>query len=47
MLAGKFLGVGLTKALSLAIFTMLVIVATKVIMAKHPIAGVSEVIASV
>ncbi|MBT9175189.1 MAG: hypothetical protein DDT22_00863 [candidate division WS2 bacterium] len=38
----KFLGVGLMRALALAIFVMLVIVGTKVIFTKYYVSGVTE-----
>ena len=44
---GKFLGVGLTHAMGLAIFTMIVIVCLKVIFTKHEVEGVSQVVRSV
>lgn len=40
----KFLGVGLTNALGIALFTLLVSVALKVIFTKYEIEGVSEVV---
>ena len=40
----KFLGVGLTNALGIALFTLLISVALKVIFTKYEIEGVSEVI---
>lgn len=40
----KFLGVGLTNALGIALFTMLISVALKVIFTKYEIEGVSEVV---
>ena len=40
----KFLGVGLTNALGIAIFTMLVSVGLKVIFTQHEVEGVSEVV---
>lgn len=40
----KFLGVGLTNALGIALFTMLVSVSMKVIFTKHEIEGISEVV---
>jgi hypothetical protein len=43
----KFMGIGLKKAMMLAIFTMLFIVFAKVILTKYPIPGVSEVVQSV
>jgi hypothetical protein len=43
----KFMGVGLKQALSLALFTILVIVALKVIVNKKPIPGVSDVVNAV
>lgn len=41
---GKFLGVGLQNALGLALFTLLVSLALKVIFTKYEVEGVSEVI---
>lgn len=41
---GKFLGVGLTNALGIAFFTMLVLVATKVIFTMYHVEGISEVV---
>ena len=41
---GKFLGVGLQNALGIALFTLLVSVALKVIFTKYEIEGVSEVV---
>ena len=43
---GKFLGVGLTNALGIAIFSMLVIVGLKIIFTKYEIEGISEVVRS-
>lgn len=43
---GKFLGVGLTNAMGIAIFTMIVIVCLKVIFTKHEVEGVSQVVRS-
>lgn len=40
----KFLGVGLTNALGIALFTLLISVALKVIFTKYEIEGVSEVV---
>jgi len=40
-------GIGLTKAISLAIFVILFIVVMKVIFTKHEVPGVSEVIRAV
>lgn len=40
----KFLGVGLQNALGIALFTLLVSVALKVIFTKYEIEGVSEVV---
>ena len=43
----KILGVGLGKALSIAIFTMLIIVMCKVIFTRYPITGISEFVSAV
>lgn len=43
----KFLGVGLKTALMLAIFTMLFILGGKIIFAKYPVKGVSELFLAV
>lgn len=40
----KFLGVGLTNALGIALFTMLVSIALKIIFTKYEVEGVSEVV---
>ena len=40
----KFLGVGLTNALGIALLTLLVSVVLKVIFTEHEIEGLSEVI---
>ena len=40
----KFLGVGLTNAIGIALFTLLISVALKVIFTKYEIEGVSEVV---
>ena len=40
----KFLGVGLTNALGIALFTLLISVALKVIFTKYEVEGVSEVV---
>ena len=40
-------GIGLTKAISLAIFVMLFIVVMKVIFTKHEVPGVTEVVRAV
>lgn len=42
----KFLGIGLTNALGIALFTMLVSVMLKVIFTRYEIEGVSEVVRS-
>jgi len=39
----KFLGVGLKTAIMLAIFTMLFILAGKVIFTNYPVAGISQI----
>lgn len=44
---GKFLGVGLTNAVGIAVFTILLIVLLKVIMVKYPVPGVTDVVATV
>lgn len=43
----KFLGVGLTNALGIAVFTMLVIVMAKVVFTKYEVEGISEVVRTV
>jgi hypothetical protein len=43
----KLLGVGLGKALSIAIFTMIIIVMLKVIFTRYPITGISEFVNAV
>ena len=40
----KFLGIGLTNALGIALFTMLVSVMLKVIFTMHQVEGISEVV---
>ena len=40
----KFLGVGLTNALGIALFTLIVSVTLKVIFTKHEIEGISQVV---
>ena len=40
----KFLGVGLTNALGIALFTLLTSVVLKVIFTQHEVEGLSEVI---
>lgn len=40
----KFLGVGLTNAFALALFTMVVSVTLKVIFTKYEVTGLSEVV---
>lgn len=40
----KFLGVGLTNAMGIALLTMLISVVLKVIFTQHEIEGLSEVI---
>lgn len=40
----KFLGVGLQNALGIALFTLLVSVAMKVIFTKYEVEGISEVV---
>lgn len=40
----KFLGVGLTNALGLALFTLLVSVILKVVFTKYEVEGISEVV---
>jgi hypothetical protein len=43
----KFLGIGLKSGLSMALFTMLVIVMVKVIFNKYPVRGITEIINTV
>lgn len=43
----KFLGVGLTNALGIALFTMLVIVMSKVVFTKYEVEGLSDVVRTV
>lgn len=38
----KFLGIGLTNALGIALFTMLIIVMLKVIFTLHEVEGITE-----
>ena len=40
----KFLGIGLTNAIGLALFTMIVSVILKVIFTKYEVEGVSQVV---
>lgn len=42
----KFLGVGLTNALGIALFTMVTIISLKIIFTKHEVSGISEVVRS-
>ena len=44
---GRFLGVGLAQALMIAFFTILVIVGLKVIVNKHYVSGVTELVNAV
>jgi len=44
---GKLMGVGLKNAVALAIFTMLVIVGSKVVFNKYNVPGVSSVVNAV
>lgn len=41
---GNFLGVGLTNAIGIALFTMIVSVILKVIFTKYEVEGVSQVV---
>ena len=41
---GKFLGIGLTNAIGIALFTMIVSVILKVIFTKYEVEGVSQVV---
>jgi len=43
----KFLGIGLKKAVALALFVGLFWVFMKVIFTKYPVAGLSEIVQSV
>ena len=43
-MGNKFLGVGLTNALGIALFTMLTSIVLKVIFTLHEVEGVSEAI---
>lgn len=43
----KFLGVGLQKALGIAVFTMIVIIIFKIIFTKYEVEGISEVVRTV
>lgn len=40
----KFLGIGLTNAIGIALFTMIVSVILKVIFTKYEVEGVSQVV---
>ena len=40
----KFMGVGLSNALAIAIFTMMISVILKVIFTKYEVEGVSEIV---
>lgn len=44
---GNFLGVGLKTALALAIFTMVLIVVSKVVLTKYHITGLSEFVQAI
>lgn len=43
----KFLGVGIPKALGIAIFTMIVIIIFKIVFTKYEVEGISEVVRTV
>lgn len=43
----KFLGVGLKRALGLALFTIFIIVTLKVVFTKYEVPGISQVINAV
>ena len=43
----KFAGVGLLNAVLIAFITMLVIVATKTVLTKYPVNGLSEIVQAV
>lgn len=43
----KFMGIGLTNALALWLFFILLTVVAKVVSAKYPVQGVNEVIQAV
>ncbi|MEC1692615.1 hypothetical protein P9E05_14120 [Bacillus mojavensis] len=43
----KFAGVGLKNMIVIALFTMMVIVVTKVIVTKHPVNGVTQLVNAV
>ena len=47
IMENKFLGVGLQKALGIAVFTMIVIICFKIIFTKYEIEGISEVVRTV
>ena len=40
----KFAGVGLTNMIIISIFTMVFFVVMKVIFAKYPVAGISDIV---
>jgi len=44
---GNFMGLGLKNLFGVALFTIFVIVLLKVVLTKHPIKGVSEVVQAV
>jgi len=43
----KIMGVGLKNAVLIALFVMVVIVMLKTILVKHPVPGLTEVVATV
>ncbi|NRQ87291.1 hypothetical protein HQK35_18995 [Bacillus velezensis] len=43
----KFAGVGLKNMIVISLFTMMVIVVTKVIVTKHPVNGVTQLVNAV
>lgn len=43
----KILGVGLGKALSLVIFTMIIIVMSKVVFTRYPVTGLTQFVNAV
>ncbi|MGE6604864.1 hypothetical protein ACQKEY_24610 [Lysinibacillus fusiformis] len=43
----KFAGVGLKNMIVIGLFTMIMIVVLKVVITKHPVKGVSEIVNAV
>jgi len=47
ILSGAFLGIGFKNVVGIAVFTIILIVVLKVVLAKYPIKGASDIVHAV